>query len=98
MTGHHEVQVFRYQESDLPASMPAGWKPFAADYEDGVLWVVARRWHRQQRELYADAELVDTPAGVNRHGFAYHPEYGGADQVLLTRAAGKERREGPGER
>lgn len=44
-TGHHEVRVFTFTaSSDEVHTLPEGWKPFNAEYSDGVLWVYASLW------------------------------------------------------
>lgn len=50
MQGHHEVKVFRLNGGDESVVLPSGWKPFAVYGSGYPLFIVARKWIRDEKE------------------------------------------------
>ena len=47
MSGYHEVKVFVFKHGSTESwGLPAGWKPFSAEFSEGILYVICRKWHR----------------------------------------------------
>jgi hypothetical protein len=48
MNGHHEVKVVAMPLRG-DAFMPSNWKPFAAFHNNGVTYLVCRKWVRDEK-------------------------------------------------
>jgi hypothetical protein len=57
MSGHHDVQLFLMNSAKgRTLTLPDDWKPFSVIVVSGAVFIVARKWVRDEKTTKRDGE------------------------------------------